>query len=1024
MAAADDDSAPLPRPQESFEERFRLLVESVKDYAIFMLDPRGFVSTWNVGAERIKGYKAQDIVGQHFSRFYPLEDVQAGKCEMELEGAARDGRFEDEGWRIRKDGSRFWANVVITALRDRTGELVGFAKVTRDLSERRAAELERARLGRQARERLRALSELAEALAGALTLEDVTNAAVDRGMGLVQADTCTLHVLNETEKKLELIGERGCNQALLDQVRTIGAEHPFYRIGSEGAAAIWAENDDQYRQLLPELARAQVEGVRARAFACLPLHAEGQSIGMLGLGYHAARSFSEDEREFIGTFARQCAQAMARARRLEAERESARAVERLRGSLLTTLRSIGDAVIATDAAGAVTMMNQVAESLTGWRESEAKGLALPAVFHIVNEHTRAIVANPVEKVLATGGIVGLANHTVLIAKDGREVPIDDSGAPIRAEDGATTGVVLVFRDVSDRKRSETIKEFLAEATATLSESLDYEQTVARVARLAVPRLADWCAVDLVVEGQVLPRRLAVAHVDPQKVDLAWELASKYPPRIDAPTGLPQVLRTGRSEIYLDVTDELLVASCRDAEELRIARELQLRSAIVAPLAVRDRVLGAMSFVFAESNRRYTEDDLVLAEELARRCANAIENARLYRSESLARQAADSANRAKDEFLAVVSHELRTPLNAILGWSKMLASPNFDERRKQTAVETIGRNALAMTQLLEDLLDTSRIISGKMTLQLEKVDLRSVVAAALDVVRAAAAARNIELVTDLGEDVPTIEGDPTRLQQIVWNLLSNAIKFSPHGSRVVLVLRLAGSTIDISVADQGHGISADFLPFVFEPFRQQDTGFTRSHGGLGLGLAISRQLAELHGGSIKVQSPGPGKGATFTVTLPTTPGASSRSHERRARTFDAVTNIDAPAHLRGLQVLVVDDDDDARRLTASVLEDCGCRVTVASSVREAMTKLAEEQVDVLLSDVGMPGEDGFDLIRKVRALPRERGGSIPAAAITAYARPEDRRQLLNAGYSIHLAKPIDPAELVAVVSTLGRFLRKS
>jgi PAS domain S-box-containing protein len=292
------------------------------------------------------------------------------------------------------------------------------------------------------------------------------------------------------------------------------------------------------------------------------------------------------------------------------------------------------------------MMNEVAESLTGWREADAQGLALPAIFKIVNERTRAIVANPVEKVLATGGIVGLANHTVLIAKDGREVPIDDSGAPIRGEDGSVTGVVLVFRDVSERKRDETIKAFLAEASATLSQSLDYEQTVARVARLAVPNLADWCAVDLVVDGQLQPRRLAVAHVDPDKVELAWELAAKYPPLLDAPTGLPNVLRTGRSELYADIPDELLVAGCRDDEQLRIARELQLRSAIVAPLAVHDRVLGAMSFVFAESNRKYTNDDLLVAEDLARRCANAIENARLYRSESQARQAADAANRPK------------------------------------------------------------------------------------------------------------------------------------------------------------------------------------------------------------------------------------------------------------------------------------------------------------------------------------------------------------------------------------------
>jgi PAS domain S-box-containing protein len=1003
------------------EERFRLLIEGVKDYAIFMLDPRGIISSWNVGAERIKGYRASEIVGQHFSRFYPEEDVRAGKCELELERATLDGRFEDEGWRLRKDGTRFWANVVITALHDPSGTLVGFGKVTRDLTERRAAELERLRLGQQARERIHALAQLAESLASALTLEDVGLAAVEKGTRFAQADTCLLYQLDDRDQSLQLIAERGSDPDLVDQMRTIAAAsgNPLYAIGRDGAAAVWIENEQQYEALLPALPRAIVDG---RALACLPLSAEGRSVGMLRLGFREARRFSEDEREFIKTFARQCAEAVARARRWQAERATAIRMDRLRASYSTTLRSIGDAVIATDARGAVTLMNGIAELLTGYTEAEAKGKPLPEVFRIVNEHTRAIVPNPVEKVLATGGIVGLANHTVLIDRQGREVAIDDSGAPIRGESGGVDGVVLVFRDVSERKREESGRLFLAEATSALSESIDYEQTVAKVARLAVPLLADWCAVDLVVEGQPLPRRLAVAHVDPSRIAIVKELNDKYPPPADAPRGVPAVLRQGRSELQAAVSDELLAESCVDAEHLRLVRRLGPRSQMVVPLLVRDRVLGAMSFVFAESGRTYTESDLALAEDLARRCANAIENARLYRSERGARQAADVANRAKDDFLAVVSHELRTPLNAIMGWSKMLAQPAFDERRKQTAVETIGRNAVAMAQLIEDLLDTSRVISGKLSLQVQKVDLSKVIAAALDSVRPAAAGQGVELTARLDENVPALLGDPTRLQQIIWNLLANAIKFSSKGGTVAVTSEASGASVQISVVDSGRGISPEFLPYVFEPFRQQDASSSRSHGGLGLGLAISKQLAELHGGRIAVHSEGEGSGATFTVTLPLAGAKASDSQPYvSARPFEASAAFEAPAHLRGLRVLVVDDDDDARQLIASILEDCGCRPTVARSVPDAMAKLAEEVPDLLLSDVGMPGEDGYALIRKVRALPRDRGGGIPAAAITAYARPEDRRRLLNAGYSIHLPKPVEPAELVAVVSTLSRFI---
>jgi PAS domain S-box-containing protein len=1029
-ALAREDEAQRRRAEESLrasEERFRLLVESVKDYAIFMLDPRGRVATWNIGAERIKGYAADEIIGKHFSQFYPSSDIRAGKCEMELEVAAHEGRFEDEGWRLRKDGTRFWANVVITALRDATGALVGFAKVTRDLTERRAAEEQRLRLGQLARERVQALAALSESLAGALSIDDVGRAVTAHGTGFVRADTCTLHLLNEQSMVLELVAERGCSPDILPHIRKIarGTGNPTYPIGVGQAPAVWIESPEEYRAYFPELAGARAQGPRTQAFSCVPLVAEGRTVGMLGVGFRRARLFSQEEREFMGTFARQCAQALARAHRLNTTRAAAALAERLRASLSTTLRSIGDAVIATDADGGITLMNGVAESLTGWHEADACGRPLPEVFRIVNEHTRALVPNPVQKVLESGAVVALANHTLLIARDGREIPIDDSGAPIRGEGGSIEGVVLVFRDVSERKRSESRLAFLADATTVLGQSLDYEATVARVAQLAVPILADWCAVDLIPEGEQTPKRLAVAHVEPAKVALAKQLDAWYPPRPDAPRGVRNVVRTGRAELYPEISDEFLVASCVDAEQLRLARELNLRSALVVPLLTHARTLGAISFVFAESARIYTEDDLRLAEELARRCANAIENARLYASEQRARRTADIANRAKDEFLAVVSHELRTPLNAVMGWAKLLAEPGFDERRRQRAVETIERNAVAMAQLIEDLLDMSRVVSGKMHLDVQQVDVARVVEAAIESIRPAAAAKSVELAPVLDASAPPIMGDSTRLQQIVWNLLSNAVKFTSKGGRVHIVARRAGSSIEISVADTGKGIAPLFLPYVFDPFRQEDASAARSRGGLGLGLAITRQLVELHGGRISVHSEGEGRGATFIVSLPVSAVLQVTSaHERAPRQFRADAAFERPEHLRGLRILVVDDEDDARGLVATILEDCGCCVSTACSAQQALERLAEEVPDVLLSDIGMPDEDGCDLIRKVRAMPRERGGDIPAAALTAYARPEDRRRMLNAGYSIHLAKPVEPAELVAVVATLSRFVHRA
>ncbi|HET9956788.1 MAG TPA: PAS domain S-box protein [Polyangiaceae bacterium] len=1016
------------------EERLRLIVESVKDYAIIMLDDLGHVSTWSPGAEGIYGYQAQEIMGQHVSRFLPDRAAtpgqageEAGGEAIELQRARRDGRFEDEGWRVRKDGSRFWANLVVTALRDTKSSVQGFALITRDLTERHRAEEARLRLGQAARERINILSELAVALAGALSVEEVSRIVAEKGTTLAQADTCTVYLLNERTGDLELFAERGCNPAVLPYIQRITPDsgQPTYAIGAGQAGALWVETAEQYAALIPSLANLKTDGPRAQAFWCVPLVAERRTLGMLGVGFHRPREFSDEERDFVATFARHCAQSIARARRLEAERAAAALADRLRASLATTLRSIGDALIATDQNGAITMMNGVAEALTDWTEAEARGHPLPDVFHVINEHTRQLVANPVERVLETGGVVGLANHTVLISRAGREIPIEDSGAPIRNDRGAIEGVVLVFRDVSERKHEESRQAFLADATSVLAGSLDYEQTVAQVAQLAVPRLADWCAVDLIVEGERAPRRLAVAHVDPAKVHLAKELNAKYPPNPDAPAGVPNVLRTGRSELYPEIPDELLVARCVNEDHLHIARELGLRSALMVPLMAQGRVLGAMSFIYSTSGRTYTEEDLRFAEELARRCANAIENARAYRAEQKARRGADIANRAKDEFLAIVSHELRTPLNAIMGWAKMLTTREFDERRGRSALETIERNAIAMAQLIEDLLDMSRVISGKLRIEVQQVEVARVVDAAIESIRPAAFAKGIELVTSLDRNVPAIMGDPTRLQQIVWNLLSNAVKFSPKGGRVQVLLRESGTALEVSVTDDGKGIAPEFLPHVFDAFRQEDASPSRSRGGLGLGLAITRQLVELHGGQIIAHSEGEGRGATFSVFLPySVANPVVERAERATREFLESPTFPRPEHIRGLRVLAVDDDEDARHLVATILEECGCSVTMADSVEDGMRKFQAEVPDILLSDVAMPGEDGYELIRRVRALPHHQGGDVPAAALTAYARAEDRRSLLNAGYSIHLPKPIEPAELVAVVATLSRFLPRA
>jgi PAS domain S-box-containing protein len=381
--------------------------------------------------------------------------------------------------------------------------------------------------------------------------------------------------------------------------------------------------------------------------------------------------------------------------------------------------------------------------------------------------------------------------------------------------------------------------------------------------------------------------------------------------------------------------------------------------------------------------------------------------------------AERANRVKDEFLSTLSHELRTPLNAILGWSHMLLAGALDGEQQQHALRTIARNAEAQARLVDDVLDVSRIISGKLRLDLRPVDLETVIRAALETVRPAAEAKGIEVRTSFTYR-PLVLGDADRLQQVAWNLLSNAVKFTPRHGRVEVGVEARESHIDITVADTGMGIGADFLPHLFERFTQRDSSTARSHAGLGLGLAIVRHLVELHGGTVAAESSGEGRGAVFTVALPVRPlvadGAEVGPHAAEGRV--ASSGLTAPS-LRGVRVLVVDDEPDARELLSSVLGQFGAQVRTAASAREGLRLVREWCPDVLLADIGMPVEDGYMLIKQVRSLPASGGGQTPAVALTAYGRPEDRLRALSAGYQRHVPKPAKPNELGAVVASLAR-----
>jgi PAS domain S-box-containing protein len=575
--------------------------------------------------------------------------------------------------------------------------------------------------------------------------------------------------------------------------------------------------------------------------------------------------------------------------------------------------------------------------------------------------------------------------------------------------------VKLIREQSARAAAEASERrtaFLAEAAAALTASLDYAETLAKLAHLAVPALGDWAYIDVAEEKGVV-QRLEVAHADESKKDVAEEL-KQNPPSRDGHGPQSVVIRCGQPTLIEDLAATNPETPVDDAHQLEILKAMGARSMMVVPLLARDRCLAALTVVSAQSGRRYGRDDLDLAAELGRRAALAVDNARLYRASQDARSAAEKANRAKDEFLATLSHELRTPLTPILGWTVMLRSGNLDQASMLRGLEVIERNVRAQTQLIGDLLDVSRIITGKLRLEVRAIDLAPVVEAGVDAVRSSAEAKEIKIDLDLPHGLPQVLGDPDRLQQVVWNLVSNAVKFTPQQGRIEVRLAKEDSHVSLQVRDSGKGITPEFLPFVFDRFRQADSTSTRSHGGLGLGLAIVRHIVELHGGTVHAESDGEGQGALFTVNLPLLAPSAAGDGPARPPAADAVEEV----RLDGVRVLVLEDQNDVRDFLSVSLAHYGATVSAFATTGEALQALEEQRPHVLVSDIAMPGEDGYDFIRRVRALSPERGGQTPAAAVTAYAKGEDGARVLTAGFQVHLAKPVQPAELASVVATLA------
>jgi PAS domain S-box-containing protein len=590
------------------------------------------------------------------------------------------------------------------------------------------------------------------------------------------------------------------------------------------------------------------------------------------------------------------------------------------------------------------------------------------------------------------------NEVVEIVFEGGEVSHQLlSAAPLVDVTGRVRGAVASVLDVTDRRRAEERLRFVSEASRVLAASLDYAATLKSLAELAVPALADWCTVDLLHDDDTI-ERVAVVHTDPAKVELGHQLLRRYPLRLDMPEGI--VLRSGQSLLYPEITDEMLAAYARDGEHLKTLRELGLKSTMVVPLAARGRVLGAISLVSAESGRRYDESDLSVADDLARRAAVAIENARLY-------QELREADRRKDEFLATLAHELRNPLAPICNAIELMKHAG-DAAVLDQARSMMERQVRQMVRLVDDLLDVSRITKGKVHLRMERIDLSIAVHSALEATWPFIEARRHELAVSLPDEPIYLSADLTRLSQVIANLLHNAAKYTEKGGRIWLAARRDGQQAVVSVRDTGIGIAAEHLPHLFEMFSQVEPALERSAGGLGIGLALVQGLVSLHGGSVEARSDGIGQGSEFIVRLPAEAGHEARVGTERPSTTGASNG-------RRHRILVVDDNRDSVQSLAMLLRIKGNEVATAYDGLEAVQTAAAFRPDVVLLDLGLPKMNGYEAARHIRAQPW--GCGMALVALSGWGQEEDKRRALEAGFDQHLTKPVEARSLDKLLSAL-------
>ncbi|MEG4302992.1 PAS domain-containing protein [Microcoleus sp. D3_18a_C4] len=1051
------------------ETHLQLILDSAKDYAIITLDTGGHVTSWNAGAQRLLGYSEAEIVGQDGRIIFTPEDSAARKPEAERHSALTKGRGENERWHVRKDGSRFWGSGLVRPLRDAAGEVQGFLKIMQDKTERRQIE----EALRHSENLYRTLADgvpelmwintadgrlefcnqhwknytgmmpelpLAAPVLQLFHPDDLPAVVATRTPAIAAGEAyefeCRVRRFDGNYRwhlaRLVPVKDRG---GKVVQWAGIGIDIDDRKRAEESLA----ESDRRFRFLAESLPHLiwNVTSAGEIRFTNQQKWSE-----YLGMSYEeAARNNWESlvpPSDLAESWARwQECLTSGEVYQLELRlRRAADQMERWHLSRAVPIRDAGGEIV--EWIGTNTDIH------------DRKQAQLNEQFLSELEVRLRQGINPAE--MLSEAMNSLGEYLKVDRCVWHEIDVEADRAIVRQDwhqsDLAST---VGTYQISDFKTAELKALSMAGQTLVISDIANHPHTahlfdnygaVSIRALVDVPCLQEgrWVALLLVTSKVVRHWRPDEVWLMQEVVARLWavilharalhelhESEARFRALADNiaqlawmtdPTGsifwynqrwfdytgttLEEMLGWGWQKVHHPEHLDRVVEKFRrcietgelweDTFPLR-GKDGSYRWFLSRSVPIRDD--GGQVLRWCGTNTDITD----------RKVAEA-ERERLLAREKAAREEAEQANRVKDEFLAVLSHELRTPLNPIVGWAKLLQSNLLTPQKQRYALETIERNAKLQTQLIEDLLDVSGILQGKVSLNIAPVDLAGVIGAAIETVRLAAEVKSIQISTQFAPNLGPVLGDAGRLQQVVWNLLSNAVKFTPPSGKIEVVLDRVDTNAQITVTDTGKGIEPDFLPYVFDYFRQADSSMTRKFGGLGLGLAIVRHLLELHGGTVKSESAGEGQGATFTVRIPLMPV--------QPQTSLAAAGPEQSFNLSGIKVLAVDDDADALDLVVFLLEDCGASVTAVSNAADALAVLTESVPDLLLSDIGMPDTNGYLLLWQVRALPPDKGGLVPAIALTAYAGEIDYQQALAAGFGRHISKPLDPDKLVQAI----------